>query len=60
MTAENLQRYRDLKTRSYTTGLSDDEQLEIEALWEEYIGRPAEEWTAAERAVMRAWADMED
>ena len=58
MTTEHLQRYRDLKTRSYATGLSEEEQTELAALWEEYIDRPPSEWTAAELAV--AQAELED
>ena len=65
MTAENLQRYRDLQTRQYTTGLSDEERVEIAALFEEYIDRPPGEWTEAEWAVANAIndeaeADMEE
>ena len=60
MTAENLQRYRDLQTRKYTTGLSDEERVEIVALFEEYIDRPPEEWTAAEWAAQQALDSMED
>ena len=66
MTAEHLQRYRDLQCRKYTTGLSAEEKVEIAALWGEYIDRPPEEWTDAEWAVANAInddaeaADMED
>ena len=60
MTAENLQRYRDLQSRKYTTGLSPAETVEIAALFEEYIDRPPEEWTAAEWAAQQALSAMED
>ena len=49
----------------YTTGLSDEERVEIAALFEEYIDRPPGEWTEAEWAVANAIndeaeADMEE
>ena len=60
MTAEAMKRYRDLQSRKYTTGLSAEETVEIVALFEEYIDRPAEEWTAAEWAAQQALDSMED